>query len=853
MAQKLFYTYKHGSNGKENNSFVPSTYIFSYWDSLIFDVNHRTIWHQGMPFGNAYPGTYSYGEIFNDFDRNIALGAYSHAEGSNTFANGYCSHVEGANTYASEYAGHAEGNSSYSIGAYSHAEGVGSYSFGTGSHSEGNNTYTYGAYSHVEGVGNYSFGIGSHSEGNATYANGEYSHSEGISTTSDGEYSHSEGNQSKANGKSSHAEGKSTTADGESSHAEGTSTIASADSSHAEGTSNIIDNASLSGHAEGDNNNLTNSPYSHIEGGSSQILSGNYSHSEGYQNNLFGGSKYSHIEGIYNSTYSTSEVAHIEGEGNIANSSKRVHIEGSYNNSTSSSYSHIEGTYNTSNNSNVSHVGGSHTYVSDSEYIYTEGHLHTAYNSSYSHVEGKGNNLKGSPYSHVEGAYNTSTNQYVHIEGSNSSAYAEHTHVEGYRVMSYGIYSHVEGNSSVSYGNTSHVEGYHTYGGGDYSHVEGNSSVSYASASHVGGTLSVSYSGASDSFVHGNHVEAKNPYQVSFGKYNKSYTATNRPNQHSIFTLGVGTGEMVNGNPSRANAFEVQSDGTGYFYKDLYVWDEVPESRKESYFICQSHLQPIATKAYVGRNAVGRANFIVGGDGKSMQYVGAEYFNNYGQNGTRMNMVYADFGHAEGDGTYVNNGSTAGHAEGISTVTYNPGEHASGKYNKSVKGTTLFTIGCGSGEDELNRKNIFQVNNYDAGTNGLAFVDGNSIVTSINNGSSTYIWRGTNVEYKNASKNNDTLYFVYDDGGASRDDLITRADLVDLENALKEELQMMIDSANMLKNANEKKDSSGNPYYYGTYASSESQYVWTGTKAQYDSMSEQMKSQLDTIFIITNK
>ena len=62
MANKLFYTYIHGTDYK-NDSFVPDKMIYSYWDSLIFDVNHRTIWHQGMPFGNVYPGTLSYGEI----------------------------------------------------------------------------------------------------------------------------------------------------------------------------------------------------------------------------------------------------------------------------------------------------------------------------------------------------------------------------------------------------------------------------------------------------------------------------------------------------------------------------------------------------------------------------------------------------------------------------------------------------------------------------------------------------------------------------------------------------------------------------------------------------------------------
>ena len=106
MANKLFYTYVHQSSLDKNNSFIPESLIYSYWDSLIFDVNHRTIWHRGMPFGNVYPGTLSYGEVFNDLDRNKGYGAYSHAEGFNSYANGNGSHSEGISTRAIGEASH---------------------------------------------------------------------------------------------------------------------------------------------------------------------------------------------------------------------------------------------------------------------------------------------------------------------------------------------------------------------------------------------------------------------------------------------------------------------------------------------------------------------------------------------------------------------------------------------------------------------------------------------------------------------------------------------------------------------------------------------------------------------------
>ena len=178
MANKLFYSYIHGTDYK-NDSFVPSKMIYSYWDSLIFDVNHRTIWHQGMPFGNVYPGTLSYGEIFNDLQNNIALGAYSHAEGYSTIAKSNYSHAEGYKTFVNGVNGHVEGNSSYSLGENSHAEGNFSYSKGINSHAEGDKSEAQGRNSHAEGFITYAIGEDSHAEGNNTYAKAKGSHSEG--------------------------------------------------------------------------------------------------------------------------------------------------------------------------------------------------------------------------------------------------------------------------------------------------------------------------------------------------------------------------------------------------------------------------------------------------------------------------------------------------------------------------------------------------------------------------------------------------------------------------------------------------------------------------------------------------
>lgn len=68
-----------------------------------------------------------------------ALGARSHAEGSNTQAIGANSHAEGSNTVAFGHRSHAE-NASRALGDDSHAEGTATIAYGTGAHAEGENT-----------------------------------------------------------------------------------------------------------------------------------------------------------------------------------------------------------------------------------------------------------------------------------------------------------------------------------------------------------------------------------------------------------------------------------------------------------------------------------------------------------------------------------------------------------------------------------------------------------------------------------------------------------------------------------------------------------------------------------------
>ena len=261
------------------------------------------------------------GEIFNDYNNNIASGYYSHAEGAQTTASGQNSHTEGFDTKAN--------------GNYSHAEGLGTNADGSCSHVEGRYTKTVRDYSHAEGYGTNAEGLYSHTEGNNTTASGTASHAEGDNTTTIGHYSHAEGIGTRAIGDKSHAEGSNTTAGKIASHAEGDGTIAGGIASHAEGC-----------------NTNANSNYSHAEGGYTKVSDfdysptvlltaskGEYSHAEGYGSVARGA--ISHAEG--NGTKADGDYSHSEGKGTIA-SGENQHVQGKYNvQDSNSKYAHIVG------------------------------------------------------------------------------------------------------------------------------------------------------------------------------------------------------------------------------------------------------------------------------------------------------------------------------------------------------------------------------------------------------------------------------------------------------------------------------------------------------------------------------
>lgn len=187
----------------------------------------------------------------------------------------------------------------------------------------------------------------SHAEGENTVAIGRSSHSEGRGTIAIGSHSHTEGKNTKA-GYAAHAEGQNTYAIGDSSHAEGNKNKVYGGAGHAEGSENTV--TSIYGHAEGWKNTVSGK-FAHAEGCNTKAI-GYAAHTEGDDTTAEG--IQCHSEGY--KTVAKGGVSHSEGAGTIANGYAQ-HVQGKYNvEDRNKKYAHIVGNGSDENNRSNAHT-----------------------------------------------------------------------------------------------------------------------------------------------------------------------------------------------------------------------------------------------------------------------------------------------------------------------------------------------------------------------------------------------------------------------------------------------------------------------------------------------------------------
>jgi len=565
----------------------------------------------------------------------------------------------------------------------------------------------------------------------ADQAAGQSSHAEGGSTVTAGYYSHAEGDQTVAAGNYSHAEGNGTTASGLYSHAEGTAgNVASGTASHAEGGSTIA-----SGYASHTEGYYTTAPgsYSHAEG-TYTITVGDYSHAEG-QGTIASGS-YQHVGGTYNvrgNSMSLLVVGNGTGDADIDRSDVlrvnpgsigdgRVEVTGSLAATMGLSGSLtqlVDGTSYLIAGSNITITSASNGAVTiDSTSSPGGSDTNVQYNS--------GGSFAGSN----DFTYNGST---VYLTGSFS---------QGNSTISSGSYSHAEGANTITLGNYSHTEGIGTVAYAEYSHAEGQGTYVYGANAHAEGTNTIAgYLG----FAFTNVTAGVITLNSSYGDVTSVFSGYN------YILLNWTNGNDV---PFEVSSVIFSSPNTIVTLVDTSITDP----RGGTLGIRGSVTPTGADRVSAACHSEGYGTFAQG------RYSHAEGF------GSRTLAIGA---HAEGRDT--NALGIYSHAEGLQTIASGSHQHVGGKYNVRGNDFSLFVIGNGTSDADVDRSDVLRVNSGSIG-DGRVEVTGSLAATTGLSGSLTqlvdgtsYLIAGSNITITSASNGSIVIDAAGGGGGAADD------------------------------------------------------------------------------------
>lgn len=342
---------------------------------------------------------------------------------------------------------------------------------------------SFGHYAHAEGENAIAIERSSHAEGRDTIARGQYSHAEGRQTKAT-YAAHSEGYKTEAMGNYAHAENDRTKATGLGAHAEGQITQATGSYSHAEGAQTTA--AGTNSHSEGSSTKAL-APESHSEGYKTTVESTSKGgHAEGYES-VASGNNGAHAEGMQ--AKAQGESSHAEGRGSIA-SGQASHAEGLRTQATAVG-AHAEGNY-TIAAGQYQHVEGKHNKP-DTENKY----IHIAGNGTGTGGEKNAYTLDWEGNGWFAGNVSVGTNKEVLI--TENSVNTKIAKFPGIKSETNEIFNDYEGNSvqrtvvkedgteTIIKGMYSHVEGKGNNASGRYAHAEGLETKAHGDAAHAEG------------------------------------------------------------------------------------------------------------------------------------------------------------------------------------------------------------------------------------------------------------------------------------------------------------------------------------------------------------------------------
>ena len=325
--------------------------------------------------------------------------------------------------------------------------------------------------------------------------------------------------------------------------------------------------------------------------------------------------------------------------------------------------------------------------LADGDFSFAEGRStgaygHSAHAEGWMTVTGEGEVPDSSPKANSD----MTPGYFAHAEGNFTRAKGNSSHAEGRTSQAEGIASHAEGWNTVAAGARSHSEGSGTKAEGFASHAEGHQTIASGQGAHAEGAR----------YVDGGNIEY--------------YTTASAEGAHA-----EGRATTASGDAAHAEGDRTVASG--------------------SYSHSEGALNTVS--AYAG-HAEGSNNTVEGtrahAEGRGNKAIG-EYSHAEG-NSTEANGARS---HAEGSQTKAN--GYASHASGRGTIANATGQMATGNYNKE-NANALFIVGNGTGPNEENRSNAFEVTQDKVFAHGKDVV-ATSAITSADNGKILTVKDGT--------------------------------------------------------------------------------------------------------------
>lgn len=421
------------------------------------------------------------------------------------------------------------------------------------------------------------------------------------------------------------------------------------------------------------------------------------------------------------------------------------------------SYAHAEG-QETSANGGWSHAEGYQT-TTNSAHSHAEGYA-TSTSGQASHAEGYGTSTSGGGYAHAEGYNTVASGIGAHAEGRNSTASGDSSHAEGTGTTALGNDSHAEGNSTTASAPSSHAEGYTTFASGSFSHSEGVGTYAYSEYSHAEGYYA---NAGSQALLVTSIVNGLITLDSGYGDVTGYFSVGG-------YVTVVDSGAYSGGQNFKVDSFVFNSPSTEITLADSSVNDTAPTvlgiegvaGIAPGYSIgSAAHAEGSSTSASGNFSHAEGAGTIASGQGAHAEGSATIARGIYSHAEGNTTIASGSYSHAEGTGTIAVGDYS--HSEGQETIASGSYQHVGGKYNKRGNDFSLFVVGNGISDADVDRSDVFRINSGSVGdgrvevTGSLAATMGLSgSLTTLVDGTS-YLVAGNNITITSASNGSVTI------------------------------------------------------------------------------------------------